>query len=131
VKARYRKKATQIVAAVQLDLETDGFSYEKWGGSQTCRKGDWLVDNDGDVYTIDRQVFAATYEKVGLGQYAKTQAVWAEAAEEAGVVKTIEGSTEYEAGDYLVYNDEAGKDKYAVSRDKFESMYEKVEHDSP
>ena len=29
---QYRKKADSFVTAVQLNLETDGFSYQKWGG---------------------------------------------------------------------------------------------------
>jgi hypothetical protein len=124
VKAQYRKKPTEKVVAVQLDLETKGFTYEKWGGTQVCKPGDWLINNNGDVYTIDQQTFADTYEEAGLGRYAKTGTVWAEIAEEAGVVTTKEGSTEYQAGDYLVYNDEAGEDRYAVSRGKFELMYE-------
>jgi hypothetical protein len=40
---RYVRRASQFVIAVQVDLETDGFTYEKWGGAQTCKRGDWLV----------------------------------------------------------------------------------------
>ena len=64
---RYRRKADQYVAAVQLDLDTDGFTYQKWGGEQRRKRGDWLVDNDGDIYTVDGAVFARTYRKVRLG----------------------------------------------------------------
>ena len=39
----YRKKTASTVVAVQLDLETDGFTYDKWGGTQTCKQGDWVV----------------------------------------------------------------------------------------
>ena len=81
---QYRKKATSFVVAVPLDLETEGFTYEKWGGTQACKRGDWLVENDGDVYTVDRETFARTYRKVSLGVYEKTTSVWAEVAEEAG-----------------------------------------------
>ena len=42
----------------------------------------------------------------------------------AGKVKTQEGETAYEAGDYIVFNDEDGTDAYAMSAEKFESMYE-------
>ena len=58
---KYLKKTTSRVAAVQLDLETRGFTYQKWGSTQTCKAGDWIVNNDGDVYTIDRDTFARTY----------------------------------------------------------------------
>ena len=69
---RYRKKADQFVVAVQLDLDTDGFSYRKWGAEQRCQQGDWVVDNDGDHYTVDGEVFARTYRKLSPGIYVKT-----------------------------------------------------------
>lgn len=115
------------MVAVQLDLETPGFTYEKWGSTQTCKPGDWLVDNEGDVYTVDRETFEQTYRKRSPGVYVKTGEVWAEVADEAGVIETKEGSTRYEAGDYLVFNDEQGRDGYAVTAEKFESMYEPAE----
>lgn len=124
---RYRRREKTRVTAVQLDLDTEGFTYEKWGGTQRCRRGDWLVDNQGDVYTIDRDVFARTYREVSPGRYEKHSTVWAERAEESGTIRTKEGSTEYEAGDYLVFNDEEGRDGYAMSAEKFASLYEPVE----
>jgi hypothetical protein len=124
IRRRYRKKADQFVVAVELDLETDGFSYFKWGARQRCKRGDWLVDNGGDIYTVDREVFANTYRKVDVGKYVKTTPVWAEVAAEAGSVVTKEGKSSYEAGDYLVYNNEDGSDAYCVNAAKFESMYE-------
>lgn len=120
---RYRKNADQFVVAVQLKMETDGFTYRKWGGQQRCKKGDWLVDNGGDVYSVDGEVFAATYRQVNPGNYLKITPVWAELATKAGKVETTEGQSEYQAGDYLVFNNEDGTDAYCVSAEKFESMY--------
>jgi hypothetical protein len=54
-------------------------------------------------------------------------AVWAQVATCAGVVRTKEGNTHYEPGDYLVYNEPDGGDAYAVSRAIFEHMYERLE----
>jgi hypothetical protein len=121
---RYRRRANQIVVAVQLDLKTSGFTYQKWGGSQQCKAGDYLVDNESDIYTVDREVFERTYRQVARGQYVKTTPVWATATERAGSVNTKEGVTHYQAHDYLVSNDELGNDSYAVTREKFEAMYE-------
>lgn len=121
---RFRKKAGAVVIAVQVDLDTGGFSYQKWGGAQFCKSGDWIVDNQGDVYTIDRETFEATYRSAGPGVYKKSAPVWAEAAKEAGAIETKEGATHYAAGDYLVFNDRDRKDGYAVSAEKFEEMYE-------
>ena len=121
---RYRKKADQFVVAVQLDLDTDGFIYRKWGAEQRCQQGDWVVDNNGDHYTVDGEVFARTYRKISPGIYIKTTPIWAEVASEPGQVDTKEGTSRYQAGDYLVSNNEDGTDAYCISAAKFESMYE-------
>ncbi len=123
---QYVKRQTQFVVAVQLDLDTTGFSYQKWGDTQTCKRGDWIVNNNGDTYTVDGESFARTYRLNGPGTYVKSAPVWAAAASTAGSVRTKEGSTDYEAGDYLVSNEESGSDAYAVSKAEFERMYEPV-----
>jgi hypothetical protein len=123
-KRQYVKRATQFVVAVQLDLDTPGFTYKKWGDTQACKRGDWIVNNNGETYTVDRESFARTYRSEGAGKYVKTTPVWAEVAPAAGSVRTKEGATHYEAGDYLVSNEEQGSDSYAVSKAEFERMYE-------
>ena len=65
--------------------------------------------------------------QVEPGTYIKTTPVWAEVAREAGSVQTKEGVTYYAAGDYLVFNEERGGDAYAVSADKFETLYRRAE----
>jgi len=122
----YVKRDTEPVVAVQLDLDTAGFTYQKWGGTQNCKPGDWLVSNNGDTYTVDRESFARTYRATGPGTFVKIAPVWAEVANGAGEVRTKEGTTHYERGDYLVYNEPDGGDGYAVAKDQFERMYEPV-----
>jgi hypothetical protein len=124
---KYVKRDNQAVVAVQLALDTAGFTYEKWGGVQRCKPGDWIVNNDGDVYTVDRETFERTYRQIDAGRYVKITPAWAEVAQEAGCVQTKEGATHYRAGDYLVFNEPHGGDPYAVSADKFEAMYEQAE----
>ena len=124
IRRRYRKKADRFVVAVQLDLDTDGFAYRKWGAEQRCKRGDWLVDNQGDIYTVDGDIFARTYRRVSPGLYVKTTPIWAEVATESGSVLTKEGRSHYQAGDYLVFNNEDGTDAYCISMAKFDSMYE-------
>ena len=121
---RYRRRPGQPVVAVQLKLDTEGFTYKKWGEEQRCKANDWLVDNNGEVYTVDADSFARTYTAEGRGTYVKTGRVWAEQAAEAGRVATKEGGTNYESGDWLVSNEEDGSDAYAVSAKKFEESYE-------
>src|SRR5215813_13082762 len=120
---KYVKRRTEFVIAVQLNLDTTGFTYRKWGGRQKCKPGDWLVNNEGDTYTVDRKTFARTYAKTGPGKYIKTKPVWAEVAKTHGKVRTKEGLTHYEPGDYLIYNQRDGGDPYAVSKPEFERMY--------
>lgn len=121
---RYRKKADQFVIAVRFDLDTAGFSYRKWGAEQRCKAGDWLIDNNGDIYTIDGGVFARTYRSLGPGTYVKTTPIWAEKVDQPGSVATKEGRSFYNSGDYLVSNNEDGTDVYCIVAAKFESMYE-------
>ena len=121
---RYRKRKDQFVIAVQLNLDTEGFTYQKWGAEQLCKKGDWIVDNNGDIYSVDREVFEKTYQMVKPGAYVKSTPIWAEVATEAGKVKTKEGESHYEKGDYIVSNNKDGTDAYCIKAEKFESMYE-------
>ena len=121
---KYRKKSNTPVHAVQLNLDTDGFKYQKWGAQQFCKAGDWIVYNNGNTYTIDQQSFSETYNLQSPGLYVKTAAVWAKQAVEAGFIETKEGKSQYQPGDYLVYNNQDGSDGYCIKKDNFESMYE-------
>ena len=128
-RGKYVKRASESVIAVQLDLETDGFTYQKWGGAQRCKRGDWIVSNHGDTYTVDAATFARTYRPTGPGCYVKTTPVWAEAMAASGEVATKEGATRYNPGDYLVSNEPSGEDSYAVAKSDFERMYEPAPED--
>jgi hypothetical protein len=119
----YVRRPDRPVAAIRLLLDTDGLVYRKWGGEQRAKPGDWIVDNDGDVYTVDADVFARTYRQTAIGAYVKTTPVWALRATEAGSVKTKEGFTHYRPGDYLVSNNSDGSDEYAMRAEKFEDLY--------
>jgi hypothetical protein len=121
---RFRRRPEQPVAAVQLNLQTEGLRYVKWGHEQFAKPGDWLVDNGGDVYTVNAESFAATYRAIGPGAYVKTAPVWAEQATAAGSIRTQEGATAYQVGDWLVSNQADGGDAYAVPAGKFEQLYE-------
>lgn len=120
---RYRKKADCTVQAIQLKLEGLTFSYRKWGAEQRSKSGDWLVDNDGDVYTVDGAVFARTYRRQGPGLYLKTTHVWAQAVAVAGQIQTKEGISHYQAGDYLVSNHPDGSDAYCMPAAQFQAQY--------
>lgn len=126
MRRRYSKRADQFVTAVCLDLETEGFSYEKWGHRQFCKRGDWLVWNHvlQEAYTIDATSFAATYREDSPGVFVKHSPVWAEVAARGGSMVTKEGLSDYQAGDYLVSNTEDGSDTYVIPPGPFKRMYE-------
>lgn len=124
MRQRFRRRAAQPVVAVQLKLDTDGLRFRKWGHDQLAKAGDWLVDNAGEVYTVEAESFAATYREVARGHYVKTAPVWAFCADQAGSVATKEGRSNYAAGDWVVSNREDGSDAYAVSAAAFDEMYE-------
>lgn len=121
---RYRTKQGLFITAVQLDLDFDGFAFRKWGAEQRCKAGDWLVNNRGDTYTIDGDVFARTYQNLSPGVYTKATTIWAEVATSPGKVDTLEGESHYHAGDYIVSNNEDGSDAYCISAEKFLATYE-------
>ncbi|HUN92003.1 MAG TPA: hypothetical protein VMU33_08095 [Burkholderiaceae bacterium] len=121
---RYRRKPDRPITAIRITLETDGFSYRKWGGVQRCKPGDWLVDNGGDVYSVDADVFARTYRPSGPGQFVKISAVWARVAQESGFVETKEGASHFAPGDYIVCNHADGSDAYCMSAARFAALYE-------
>jgi hypothetical protein len=79
------------VQAVQLKLDTDGFSYKKWGSNQHCKPNDWLVDNAGAVYTVDQTTFAKAYRQVQPGCFLEITPVWAGQARADGIIDTIAG----------------------------------------
>jgi len=126
---QYRKRPGTEVVAVQLNVDTAGFEYEKWGGTQRCKRGDWIVDDGEETYTVDAGSFARTYAQVEHGLYRKTSTVWARRVQDAGSVATKEGTTNYQRGDYLVCNEPDGGDWYAISKEKFEAIYEPVEQE--
>ena len=133
---KYSKRHNKPIVAVQLNLITTGFTYEKWGHQQLCKPGDWLVNNEDEIYTIDQETFAATYKQVSQGLYIKYATVWAEQATEHGTIQTKEGFSNYEPGDWLVYNQpDRGDDpgdgpghRYCMKPEKFQYMYVPV-HD--
>jgi len=124
---RYKKRPKFYVIAVQFDLDFDVFKFQKWGGNQKCKPGDWLINNDGDVYTVDKEYFRNHYQMISPGVYNKIGEIWAEVAAEAGTIKTKEGSTDYKSGDYLVFDRPEGGEGYAIAKLKFERWYEEVD----
>ena len=121
---KYKRKAGATILAVQFNLEVESFTYEKWGSLQTCKRGDWLVQNMGETYTVDAKSFAQTYQQVGPGVFAKGGFVFAKEANEDGTIATKEGVSAYQAGDVLVFNNEDQTDGDCMNAAKFRHLYE-------
>jgi len=122
----YSRRDNTHVTAVRLNVATSGFDYEKWSHTQHCNAGDWVVDNGGDTYTINADSFASTYREVSSGRFEKCR-IWARQSDDAGTIQTKEGATDYQAGDFLVYNNQDQSDGYAISAAKFTALYEEIE----
>lgn len=121
----YRRRPTATVVAIQMNLQMTGLLYEKWGGLQIGKPGDWLVENAGEVYTVDKDSFARTYTPAGArGNFVKRAPVWAMKAEGDGKVKTKEGYSDYKRGDMLVWNNPDQSDGYCMSQEKFFELYD-------
>lgn len=120
---KFYKTANAEVSAIQLAFKACELHYEKWGGQQHAKAGDWLIKQGDECYTVAADSFAKSYEQIEGNRYCKVAPVWAEVATEPGSLNTKEGSTHYQAGDYLVYNCEDKTDGYAISRKKFEQDY--------
>jgi hypothetical protein len=119
--SRYSRKGNTSVTAVKMSFDTDGFLYQKWGGMQECKAGDWVVTDGSDTWTVDGEVFSATYQKAPGNSYKKVVGVWAKRANSNGHVSTKEGKTHYSAGDYIVAN--SLDDMYAMKASTFHSKY--------
>lgn len=120
----YRKTGT--IFAVRMDLDMDPLHYRRWGGEQTAKPGDWLVLSNGDTYTIDAAEFTKTYDRDPgkAGIFRKTAVTYAYEAIQGGKIFTLEGASDFEAGDYICASNPEMKDAYPVSRETFEATYE-------
>ena len=124
MRTKFKKNPKLTITAVQVNLDLEQpITYKKWGGVQTCKQGDWIVNGSGETYSIDKESFAKTYAEVSPGVYVKTGFVWAEAATEDGSVPTKEGHSAYAKGDFIVCNNEDGTDAYCMTAEKFNALY--------
>jgi len=125
-----RKSSMAVMTAIRLDLEIECFTYQKWGGLQKCKPGDWLVTDNGYVYTVDNDYFLDNYRQVSPGRYEKYGVVWAEMTFEDGAFEAMTGTSSYSAGDYLVYDRQEGEGRrYPVRKHQFERLYQEIEGD--
>jgi hypothetical protein len=111
------------VTAIQIDFDKVSFTYHKWGSDQKATSGDWIVNTNGDIFTVPREIFARSYKMIGHGQYLQTGDVWVRHTIEPGFLKTNNGKVNYKAGDYLVFNDPEGNHGIVVKPNIFTEFY--------
>ena len=132
----YRVKPSRVTAIpLAFGGLNMGYVKDAWGPAvQTAKAGDWLVQShiDGDVYTIDADVFAKSYTPVGdPGVYEKFGTVEAALAtgDGDGEIPTLEGTTTYAAGDYICRG--VNGELWAMSARKFEARYTLAAFEGP
>jgi hypothetical protein len=123
----YVRREGTAVTAIRMALDFDTFTYRRWGSLQNGKPGDWLVEREGKVHTVDADTFARTYRQTGPGSYVKVAPVLAAPAASDGAIRTQEGKTNYRQGDYIIWNDGEALDCYAIAKEEFERLYQCVE----
>jgi len=123
----FTPRDNKYVEAIKLDLDFDGFTFQKWGHSQKCKRNDWLIFSEGDTYTVDHEYFLQHFKTQSPGRWKKVGKICAEEAEENGFVQTLEGKTNYKKGDFIVSNYGKGGDQYAIPRIVFHNKYGAVD----
>ena len=96
--------STIVVSAVRVEQEMTWTTAA--GDTLRAAVGDMHVadDSTGDQWTVDADIFAATYTSVGGNQYRKTAPISGVQIAEPFSVSTLEGTATGAAGDWLVRN---------------------------
>ena len=115
---RYRSKITvtaEPVTVVSIWASTTGDQLR-------ARAGDWWVCDGADRWSVDGEIFARTYVRIGGDRYRKVAAVTAAVISEPLTVPTLEGVVSGSPGDYLVGN--PGGDVWVIPAAVFTARYE-------
>jgi hypothetical protein len=122
--ARFRR-----VGEVRAErLLTDKTWRNSAGDTLAASVGDWLVvDEFGHERTVRNGEFHASHEPLGGGRWQRTGTVLAWQADEATVVRTMEGKTAAAAGDWIVQG--SAGERWPVKYDQFIQGYAPVQRD--
>lgn len=125
---QYERRPDGLIIAIQirLDLEAGGIAYRKWDSEQWGKRGDWLINDDGDTYTVSAENFANDYELSESGLYRNTAKVWAEEATGSGFVEIRGGTAPFVEGNMLVFSDPDRKEGQVFFYNKFNRLYRPV-----
>ena len=113
-------RSVAVVDAVRLTEDSEWATAN--GDPLSASAGDWMLSDGGDHWSVAPDVFAASYEPVGDGRYAKTATVTAIQLTAPFAVDTLEGVATGAAGDWLVRNPTG--ECWPVPAETFSKRYE-------
>lgn len=117
----YRSAAPPVMAQ-RLDSE---HHWETDTGNQaTAKRGDWLLNSGQDEWTVNHEVFIATYKELEPGKYQKTARVFARELDREITTETEEGIASGKPGEMIL----AGPlgTVWIQSKQQFTSRYEPI-----
>lgn len=94
------------------------------GSEMSAAAGDWMVTDGQKSWTVDHQIFEATYRSMSPGVFRKFGIVQARQIEVSAIIPTLEGNVCAEPGDWVVRG-EAG-DVWPVPDLEFTRAYERL-----
>ena len=83
--------------------------------------GDWAVQQDGETWSVDDEIFRATYEHVGGRTWRRRGTVLARPAQPGEKIDTLEGCATASQHDWVVRG--ADGEEWPVSADVFAKRY--------
>jgi hypothetical protein len=91
------------------------------GHTMHADAGDWAVQADGKIWSVRDDIFRATYEEAGEGQWHRKGRVQARPAHPGETVNTLEGPTTAADGDWVVRG--SNGEQWPVPGDEFAVRY--------
>jgi hypothetical protein len=91
------------------------------GHTMRAGAGDWAVQADGKIWSVRDDIFRATYEEAGDGQWRRKGRVQARPAHPGETINTLEGPTTAAEGDWVVRG--ADGEQWPVPGDEFAQRY--------
>jgi hypothetical protein len=106
-------------------LESDWHWQNGSGEWLQGRAGDYQVrDGDGRAWSVDREIFARSYEHLAGNRWRRTGTVFAQPAVPGELVVTLEGPGTAEEGDWVIRG--AAGEQWLISAEHFAANYERA-----
>jgi hypothetical protein len=91
------------------------------GDTMRAAAGDWAVREDGKIWSVRDDIFRATYEEAGDGQWRRKGLVRARPAHPGETINTLEGATTAAEGDWVVRGSDG--EQWPVPGEEFARRY--------